>query len=452
MFPPITERLVTKAELDAEHGQRTAKEALEAAELRFTERNSMSLKLHVEAVKSLPGGNTRSLLHTPPFPIFLKSGNGYHVASEDGHTYVDLVGELTAGLYGHSQPLIQEVLISTIQNVGLNLGGTTTLESRHAALICARYNLDLIRFANSGTEANLHAIQGAKRFTGKHKVVVFTDGYHGGCFTFIGDKPAENAIDKSDWIVAKFNDVADTKKTIEESKDVAAVLVEGMQGRGPCIVGTHEFLQQVQESAKKVGAIFILDEVQTSRLAPGGLQELENLKPDITTLGKFLGGGITFGAFGGREEVMRVYDPRVRNALGHSGTFNNNTLGMAAGYTGLSKIYTPEVCREFSTMGDRLREALQEISQGTKLTITGRGTIFGMHFLKDGRKELKNSEDRQEDADLRKLFWFEIMEDGFWMTERGSVALILGTPWEELERFMQSVEGFLKRHKSLMVL
>jgi glutamate-1-semialdehyde 2,1-aminomutase len=427
----------------------TATDALKAAEARFVSRNLKSWKLHEAAAKSLPGGNTRSLLHTPPFPVFLKSGRDYHVTSEDSHTYVDLVGELTAGLYGHSQPLIQEALISTIQNVGLNLGGTTSLETQHAALICSRYKLDRIRFTNSGTEANLHAIQGAKRFTGKRKIVVFDHGYHGGCFTF-GDKPAENCVDKEDWIVARFNNIEDAKQKIEESEDVAAVLVEGMQGRGPCIVGTHDFLQQVQESAKKAGAVFILDEVQTSRLAPGGLQELEGLNPDMTTLGKFLGGGITFGAFGGREEVMRVYDPRESKALGHSGTFNNNTLGMAAGHTGLSKIYTPEVCRDFSAMGDKLRRKLQEVSQGSKMTITGLGTIMGIHFLHDGKKDLASFRDRKEDDDLRRLFWFEIMEDGFWMTERGSVAIILGTPWEDLERFVECVRAFIERHKAFM--
>jgi glutamate-1-semialdehyde 2,1-aminomutase len=160
----------------------TAAEALKEAENRFEKRNTKSIGLHKKAAKSLPGGNTRSVLHTTPCPVFLKSGRGYHVTSEDGHTYVDLVGEFTAALYGHSQPLIQQALISTIQNVGLNLGGTTTLETQHAALICERYHLDLIRFTNSGTEANLHAIQGAKRFTGKRKVVVFTGGYHGGCY------------------------------------------------------------------------------------------------------------------------------------------------------------------------------------------------------------------------------------------------------------------------------
>jgi glutamate-1-semialdehyde 2,1-aminomutase len=429
----------------------TTSDVLRKAEARFSERNAKSFKLHKEAAKSLPGGNTRSLLHTPPFPVFLRSGSGHHVTSEDGHTYVDLVGELTAGLYGHSQPLLQDTLISTIQNVGLNLGGTSILETRHAALICARYNLDLVRFTNSGTEANLHAIQGARRFTGKRKVVVFTGGYHGGCFTFPEDKPAENCVDLDEWIIAEYNDIDDTKRKIEESDDVAAVLVEGMQGRGPCIVGTHDFLQQIQASAKKVGAVFILDEVQTSRLAPGGLQQLED-QPDITTLGKFLGGGIAFGAFGGREEVMRVYDPRELKALGHSGTFNNNTLGMAAGFEGLSKVYTPEVCREFSAMGDKFRQALQELSQGTKMTVTGLGTIMGIHFLQDGQKDLKSFRDRHEDSELRRLFWFEIMEDGFWMTERGSIAIILGTPWEDLERFLGCVKAFLERHEGLMKL
>jgi glutamate-1-semialdehyde 2,1-aminomutase len=431
---------------------KTTAEALDAAQVRFAQRNSKSLSLHEQAAQSLPGGNTRSLLHTAPFPVFLKSGTGYQVTSEDGHTYTDLVGEMTAGLYGHSQQLIRETLISTILDVGLNLGGTTTLETRHAALICERYKLDLVRFANSGTEANLHAIQGARRFTGKRKVVVFTGGYHGGCFTFPDDRPAENCVDLDDWIIAEYNDIEDTRKKIEESDDVAAVLIEGMQGRGPCIVGTHDFLQQVQASAKKVGAVFILDEVQTSRLAPGGLQELEGLKPDITTLGKFLGGGVAFGAFGGREDIMRVYDPRETNALVHSGTFNNNTLGMAAGYVGLSQVYTPEISRTFNAQGDKLRQDLQDRSQGTKMTVTGLGSIMGIHFLQDGRKELRSFRDRIEDTELRRLFWLKMMESGFWITERGSVALILGTPQEELDRFVRCVGAFLRRYEGLVKL
>ncbi|KAF2877016.1 pyridoxal phosphate-dependent transferase [Massariosphaeria phaeospora] len=355
---------------------------------------------------------------------------------------------MTAGLFGHSQPLIQEALISTIHTTGLNLSGTTKLEAQHAALLCSRFHLSRIRFTNSGTEANLHALQAVKRFTGKRKVVVFGGGYHGACFSFPEDQPAENCVDRHEWIVAEYNDVADAKRVIEKSGDVAAVLVEGMQGHGPCIVGTREFLHQVQESARDVGAVFILDEVMTSRLAPGGLQQLLGLTPDLTTLGKYLGGGISFGAFGGREDIMSVYDPRETTALAHSGTFNNNTLGMAAGYTGMAQIYTPDVSIEFNKMGDRLREELQKISQGTKMTVTGLGTIVGIHFLEDGKKELRSWRDRRDEAEVRELFWFEMLEDGFWLTKRGSIAVILGTPWTELERFVGCVQRFLSRHES----
>ena len=448
----ITNPTADEIKVHVKSGNVTAKEAVEAAKAKFVERNAKSLELHEEAAKSLPGGNTRSLLHTSPFPVFLKSGMSYQVTSEDGHTYTDFVGELTAGLYGHSNPSIQKALIDVIQNVGLNLGGTTFSEAQHAGLICNRFNLDLVRFTNSGTEANLHAFQAAKRFTGKRKVVAFTGGYHGACFGFPQDQPQENNVDRDEWVVAEYNDVLDAKKKIEETEGIAAVIVEGMQGAGPTIVGSHEFLHQVQESARKVGAVFILDEVMTSRLSPGGLQQLEGLKPDITSLGKYLGGGITFGAFGGREDIMSVYDPRDGNALAHSGTFNNNTLGMAAGYVGLSQVYTPEVSVEFNTMGDRFREKLQAISQGTKLTVMGRGSLIGVHFVHDGKKEIKSYRERKDDMDLKELFWFEMMEEGYWITKRGSISLMLGTPESELDRFVQCVQAFLRRHEALVEL
>ncbi|KAF2022033.1 PLP-dependent transferase [Aaosphaeria arxii CBS 175.79] len=443
---------VEDIKLHVKSGHTTIDEALTAARARFVERNPNSLKLHEEAVKSLPGGNTRTLLHNAPFPAFIKSGRDYQVTSEDGHTYSDFVGEMTAGLYGHSQPAIQSALISVIQEVGLSLGGTTKLESQHAALLCSRFRLDRIRFTNSGTEATLHAIAGAKAYTGRSKVVVFTGAYHGACFMFPRDVPTPNVIDRSGWIIAEYNDVEDARRKIEDESpdDVAAVLIEGMQGAGPCIVGRSDFLLQVQASARKIGAVFILDEVMTSRLAPGGLQELEGLRPDLTTMGKYLGGGVSFGAFGGREDVMRVYDPREGNALAHSGTFNNNTLSMMAGHAGLSKVYTPDVAREFNSMGDSFRQRLQAISQGTKLTVTGRGSLLGVHFLTDGRKELNSYRDRKDDEGLKELFWLELMEDGFWLQRRGSISLMLPTPKEEIDRFVHCVEDFLTRHASLV--
>ena len=190
----------------------------------------------------------------------------------------------------------------------------------------------------------------------------------------------------------------------------------------------------------------------TSRLGPSGLQAILGLKPDLTTFGKYLGGGLAFGAFGGRADIMAVYDPRSPNSLAHSGTFNNNTLVMHAGFIGLSEIWKQEVAVEFNMLGDYFRRELQRISEGTKMSVTGRGTIIGIHFSTSGVAEISCREDIDEDWELKDLFFMELMEDGFWNTRRGSIALILGTPKSELDRYVASVEKFLERHRSLVAL
>ena len=189
----------------------------------------------------------------------------------------------------------------------------------------------------------------------------------------------------------------------------------------------------------------------TSRLGPSGLQAILGLKPDLTTLGKYLGGGLAFGAFGGREDIMAVYDPRSPNSLAHSGTFNNNTLAMHAGFIGLSEIWKPEVAVEFNKLGEYFLSELQRVSKGTKMSVTGRGAICGIHFA-NGATQISCREDIEEDMELKDLFFMEMMEDGFWITRRGSLALILGTPKSELDRFVLGVEKFLDRHRSLVSL
>lgn len=201
-----------------------------------------------------------------------------------------------------------------------------------------------------------------------------------------------------------------------------------------------------------MGAVFILDEVMTSRLAPSGLQSIIGLKPDLTVFGKYLGGGLAFGAFGGREDIMAVYDPRSPKSLAHSGTFNNNTLAMHVGYAGLGQIWTPEVAVEFNKLGDVFRADLQRVARGTKMSVTGRGALNAIHFSDAGTTDIACVEDIKENWALKDLFYMEAMEDGFWLTRRGSMALILGTPKSELDRFVAFVERFLERHSSLVSL
>jgi glutamate-1-semialdehyde 2,1-aminomutase len=165
--------------------------------------------------------------------------------------YTDLLGEYSAGLYGHSEPVLVEAIKATLQENGSNLGANTRHEVKYASLICERFSLDTVRFTNSGTEANLHALMAARHYTGKHKVVVFTGGYHGSVLGF-STKPVSNTVDQQNFIVVEYNNISAAQTAIEQTPDIGAVLIEGMQGASGNIVGTDEFLLAIQASSRKV--------------------------------------------------------------------------------------------------------------------------------------------------------------------------------------------------------
>ncbi|KAI4853347.1 hypothetical protein E4T44_00896 [Aureobasidium sp. EXF-8845] len=435
----------------------TTVEALSNARMRYIERNQNSKSLHEEAAKYLPGGNSRSVLHTAPFPISMASGRSCYLVDDDGHEYDfppdfrivsladNFLGEYSAGLYGHSEPVLVGAIQATLAENGSNLGANTKHEVRFASLICERFSLDTVRFTNSGTEANLHALMAARHFTGRNKVVVFTGGYHGGVLGF-STRPVSNTVDQQNFVVAEYNDVSAAQAAIEQAPDVGAVLVEGMQGASGNIVGTDEFLLAVQASARKVNAVFILDEVLTSRLAPGGLQSLVGLKPGLTTLGKYLGGSLAFGALGGRRDIMAVFDPRSPGALPHSGTFNNNTVTMRAGYAGLKHVYTPQIADELNARGNAFLKKLQAVSKGTQLCFTGRGSLICSHLIGSDPSQVRSITDLKENETLKELYWLEMIEKGFWVARRGSLAISLCVPQVELDRFVEETKHFLSRY------
>ncbi|KAL4883536.1 pyridoxal phosphate-dependent transferase [Aspergillus karnatakaensis] len=426
-----------------------ASDHLQTAKQRFEERNPKSKQQHQIATESLPGGNTRSVLHADPFPVCMARGRGNRLSDIDGHEHLDCIGDMTAGLYGHSQPVLVETITSTIGNIGMNLGATTTTEAQFANAICQRFD-------------SIERV--ARQHTGRSKVIVFGGAYHGGLLSFAHGVAANN-VDKTDWIIGPYNDAQNARQLILENKHVAAaVLVEGMQGAGGCIPGTADFLHAVQDAARESGVIFILDEVMTSRLAQGGIQSVilhpmrgTPLSPDLTTLGKWIGGGLSIGAFGGRSDLMAVYDPRTSN-VHHSGTFNNNTLAMNAGYKGMIAVYTPEACLALNSLGDQLRSDLMDLAQGTKMTITGVGAVMHVHFLSTGgRNGVFSIDDLATGADsvesvLRDLFWFYLTERGLWIARRGMISLILGTTAAEIERMRSAVSGFLVAFRELVVL
>lgn len=415
----------------------------------YVARHPRSAAAYDEATRVMPGGNTRSVLFYEPFPLAIARGEGARLWDADGHEYTDFIGEFTAGLYGHSHPVIQAAIAEALQG-GINLTGHNLLEPRLARLITERFpSIERMRFTNSGTEANLLAIAAAKHFTGRRKVLVFKGGYHGGVLTFAGGNSPVNV--PHDFVIARYNDLAGTQALAREhATDLAAIVVEPMQGAGGCIAGQPAFLHGLRQLATETGALLVFDEVMTSRLSPGGRQQLLGITPDMTTLGKYIGGGMSFGAFGGRQDIMAQFDPRTPGHLGHAGTFNNNVLTMSAGIAGLSRIYTPEAAVALNERGDRLRERLNAACRdaGARLQFTGLGSLMNLHAT---RREILCSDDSPADGQaVRDLFFFHMLEQGFYLARRGFIVLSLPLTGEDLDRFAAAFDGFVQRFAPLL--
>ncbi|MFN2563259.1 MAG: aspartate aminotransferase family protein [Jatrophihabitans sp.] len=421
--------------------------ALERARAAFTAGNPRSYAAHQIAARVMPGGNTRTTLFHSPFPLTMLGGAGCRMTDVDGHEYVDLLGEYTAGLYGHNNPVIRAAIDEALDN-GWNLGAHGVPEARLAALLTERFpSLDLVRFTNSGTEANLLALATARAQTGRTKVLVFDGAYHGSILSFgRGGAAAINA--PHEWIIGTYNDTRGTAELIaEHAAELAAVLVEPMLGSGGCVPAAPSFLEMLRVRTREAGTLLIFDEVMTSRMSAGGMQARLGITPDLTTLGKYLGGGMTFGAFGGRSDLMAMYDPRSPVAVPHSGTFNNNVLSMAAGFAGLSEIFGADVASALFDRGEVLRRRLNELCTGTDIPMqwTGLGSLMTVHFQ---REAIRSAKDIREAPELRELFHLDMLARGFYLARRGMVALSLEIGDAECDAFVAAVADFLRRPPS----
>ncbi|GJC79021.1 beta-phenylalanine transaminase [Colletotrichum liriopes] len=319
---------------------------------KYVANNEKSRQVNKSASESLPGGTTRSVLHYQPFPLAFSGGHDCHLTSMDGHEYLDFVSEYCAGMFGHSHPDIIAA-IESVTKTGFTLGGPTPREGELGTLLVERFSsIDAIRFCNSGTEANTMAIATALHFNGRKKILVCENGYHGGTLSFSNGNPL---ILPHDFVYGRYNDVEFTRPKITD--DVGVIIVEPMQGAAGMIAGAKEFLQFLRDEATRVGAVLIFDEVITSRLKYGGLQEHLGITPDMTTIGKHFGGGFSFGAFGGRKEIMDLYDPESPRSLFHSGTWNNNVFSMTAGIAA-TKLLSRGALERNNELGNKLRSDL----------------------------------------------------------------------------------------------
>ena len=446
--------------------------ALEEAHKLYTTKNPQSQSHHTQACQFLPGGNTRTVLHTTPFPLTIASGSGPTLTTLDNDTYIDFLGEYTAGIYGHNHPVIHTAIKSALSS-GWNYGGHNAYESALAEVVVKRFapTLELVRFVNSGTEANMMAIATALAYTGKSKILLFTKGYHGS--TISGRTPStKKSINlPHDFVVGTYNDVSGTEALVNDAATqghLAAILVEPMLGSGGCYQATAEFLSTLRRLATQNNALLIFDEVMTSRLGYSGLGATTGVTPDLMTLGKWVGGGMSFGLFGGRRDIMQLYDPRS-GSLEHPGTFNNNVFTMRAGLAGCA-LLTKEVINALNERGEDMKRRIETVLHESgvsavggsgvvvptspilddrmheaahphrppKMFVKGVGSLMVIHFAGPDRDVLQG------------LYYHWMLQRGVYLAQRGFIALNILITDDHVATFVQALKSFVDKWRSAL--
>jgi glutamate-1-semialdehyde 2,1-aminomutase len=425
------------------------KQAIEDARERYAKANPLSMAADKSAESSLPGGNTRTVLHYEPFPLTMVSGEGAELTDLDGHRYIDFVGEYSAGLFGHSNEEIKAAVHRALDQ-GLAMGAPTQYERKLADLLCARYpSIDRIRFCNSGTEANIWALTTARLTTGRSKIIVFDGAYHGGVLKFPKGECELNI--PYEFVIADYNDIEGSERIIRKvGKKLAAVIVEPILGAGGNIHGNRAFMRTLRRATREVGALLIFDEVKTARIGAAGVQGITGIRPDLTTLGKFIAGGLPTGAFGGSAELMAHFDPKKPGNWNHAGTFNNDICSMAAGCVAMGEVFTPQRAAEFQKRSEAYRQSLNKMFAARKVPMycNGYGSIFAVHF---SRKAVKKKADISAGCQsLRPLLHMEMLLEGVLICSRGDFFLSLPMTDAHLSRARSALEKFIDRYSPLI--
>ena len=359
-----------------------------------------SRRLFERARKVMPGGNTRTTVFLDPFPIYAVRGEGCRVWDADGQVFYDCINNFTSMIHGYGQSE-QVAEVAAQLPLGTAFGAPTESEIELAELLTGRLPaMDQIRFANSGTEGVMMAIKAARAFTGRPKIVKIEGAYHGS-YDFAevsldsapgnwGDIPASTAYAKgtpagvlADVIVVPFNDTEALRAVFSrEGETIAGVLIDPMPNRAGLIPARRDYLEEMTRIAHDAGALVIFDEVISFRLSHAGAQGLWGIRPDLTALGKIIGGGFPVGAVAGRAEVMAVFDPTSgKPALPHGGTFTANPVTMRAGLAAMRAL-TPAAFAHLDALGDLLRDGINAAL--ARLALPGRcvglGSLFRVHF------------------------------------------------------------------------
>lgn len=342
-----------------------------------------SEKLFEEAQRYLPGGvnsPVRAFKAVGGRPLFIKRGRGARIYDEDGNVFIDYVCAWGPLILGHCHPQIVKA-IKMVVGQGLSFGAPTELETKLAKLICeAMPSIEMVRFVNSGTEATMSAIRLARAFTGRNRIIKFSGCYHGhsdgllaqagsGMTTLgIPSSPGTPATMISDTLVAPYNDFQAVEQLFDNYPDIAAVIVEPIAGNMGVVLPKPGFLEHLARLTRSYGALLIFDEVITGfRVAYGGAQELYGIYPDLTCLGKIIGGGLPIGAYGGRRDIMEMVAPS--GPVYQAGTLAGNPVAMTAGIETLSILKTPGIYDRLEKKSSLLANGIAEVISRLKVDI-----------------------------------------------------------------------------------
>ncbi|MDK2821241.1 MAG: glutamate-semialdehyde -aminomutase [Clostridia bacterium] len=351
-----------------------------------------------EAVNLMPGGvnsPVRAFKSVGLNPPFIKRGEGPYLYDIDGNKYIDYVASWGPLILGHRHPEVINALEEVLNNMGTSFGAPTELENELAReIINAVPSIEMVRLVNSGTEATMSALRLARGFTGRDKIVKFAGCYHGhadyflieagsGALTFgVPNSPGVPESSVSNTIIAPYNDLNAVQNIFQQlGEDIAAVIVEPVAGNMGCVPPKEGFLEGLRSLTEKYGALLIFDEVMTGfRVAYGGAQSRFNIKPDLTCLGKVIGGGLPVGAYGGQREIMEKVAPV--GPVYQAGTLSGNPLAVSAGLATLKVLKQEGVYERLEELSSRLEEGIKEAANSTGVEVTSNrvGAMFTIFF------------------------------------------------------------------------
>lgn len=408
----------------------------------YRSRTRKSCELVERARRSLPGGVTRGFGYYRPYQAVMERGEGAFLWDIDGNRYVDLVYNGLSLIHGHAYPPVAKAIADWLPR-GWAWLSTSRPQIEFAETLCNRIKtFERVLFTNSGTESGMLAVKLARHFTGRPLILKATAGYHGTYSDLEAGLHGQGEI-PGHTALADFNDLASFESALaKHGPRIAAVVLEPVMYTGIVTPPVGNFLRDVQEAAHRAGALFVLDDCLMLRLAPGGSAEKFGLQPDLTFLGKFIGGGTPLGAVGGRGEIIDLADPGHPKGIYHGGSFNGNVLGSVAGRVTIDNLTAARISK-MDELVSRLKAALEQYAAklGLPLYVPSDGSVMGVYF---SQKKLGPGPDVPS-ADLSQRFHLACLNNGVHMGPFGVIAMSTAIDDAIMSEVISAMEDALER-------